>query len=142
MAGFQVSVRSLRCSVTSAYSLVVEAGSAEPGVVHREAERVDQVKVCPRVGTHPDDVACVGRYLGTVEHDSGTREGRLAEELLEEPKIVGRDAAQFLVVDLHAADTPEHPASTRACGAMATAASIPRKGWRRESLPSRSRVTR
>jgi hypothetical protein len=50
--------------------VVVEAGAAHVLVVHREAERLDQVQRAAGVGRQPDDVAGVGRDLGRDQDDA------------------------------------------------------------------------
>ena len=48
--------------------VVIEAGTAQPGVVHLEAERLDQVQARAGVGAQADHVAGVGRNLRLVKH--------------------------------------------------------------------------
>jgi hypothetical protein len=49
--------------------VVVEAGAPQVAVVHREAQRLDQVQGAAGVGREADHVAGVGRDLGRDEHD-------------------------------------------------------------------------
>ena len=49
--------------------VIVQTGTTQLAVVHREAQWLHQMQCAARVGSQPDDVAGVGRYLGLNQNN-------------------------------------------------------------------------
>ena len=68
--------------------VVVEPGPGQVGLIHPEAERLDEVQRRPGVGAQPDDVAGVRGDLGLNQDDVQ------ATSVAERPIGVTREAGQ------------------------------------------------
>jgi hypothetical protein len=49
--------------------VVVESRAPQRALVHREAERVNEVQPCAHIGTQANHVARVRRYLRLIQND-------------------------------------------------------------------------
>ena len=71
---------------------IVQSGPPQESVLEHEAQRLDQVQTCTRIGTQPHEVACIGGDLGFVEDDvkhlSGARFGVKFREVNLEKSVL------------------------------------------------------
>lgn len=96
--------------------MVVQAGTADLGLVEVEAERFDEVQFRARVGREADRVARIGRYAGLMEQMEHSRHSRPMDSSPTTPRRRSRSPSES--PDAHSIHPRHRPPRRRRGGSV------------------------